>query len=110
MGFPCNDFGSQEPDAPPVVRANMVEKFGVDKMLFMEKVVVNGSKQHPVFQFVKSKLPVNSRPMYKEAIIWNFAKFLVDRDGTPIERFGTKQKPEEMIPRIEELLAKKPAA
>jgi glutathione peroxidase len=80
LAFPCNQFGSQEPGSPADIRS-LAGKYGVTFPVF-EKVDVNGAATHSVFSFLK-----NEQKGFFHDIKWNFAKFLVDRDGQVIERY-----------------------
>ena len=82
LGFPCNQFGQQEPGTPQEIRA-FADGFGVQFDLFA-KCDVNGAKAHPVFQLCKSKLS----DILGSSIKWNWTKFLLDRDGVPSKRFS----------------------
>jgi glutathione peroxidase len=102
LGFPCNQFGAQEPgDASEI--ANFCKlTYDVDFPLFA-KVDVNGDGAHPLFQMLKKQAP---GLLGSEAIKWNFTKFLVDRHGQVQERFAPTTKPEALGGEIEKLLAK----
>jgi glutathione peroxidase len=101
LGFPCNQFGNQEPgDAAEI--ANFCKlTYDVDFPLFA-KVEVNGSGAHPLFQWLKGAAP---GLLGSEGIKWNFTKFLIDRSGRPVERFAPATKPEALASAIEKLLA-----
>lgn len=101
VGFPCNQFGKQEPGDAAEIGAFCQKNYGVSFPL-SEKVEVNGSGAHPVFAYLTKTLPgiLGSR-----AIKWNFTKFLIDRDGKPVKRYGPPTKPEQIAPDIEALLA-----
>jgi glutathione peroxidase len=92
LAFPCNQFGNQEPGSAEQIR-KFVEKYGVEFQMF-EKIDVNGKNAHPVFVYLKSK----QGGLLGDAIKWNFTKFLVDKNGQPIKRYGTATQP---IPQIE---------
>jgi glutathione peroxidase len=100
LGFPCNQFGHQEPgDAAEI--ANFCKlTYDVDFPLFA-KVEVNGSGAHPLFKWLKAARP---GLLGSEAIKWNFTKFLIDRSGRPVERFAPATKPEALTTAIEKLL------
>ncbi len=102
LGFPCNQFGAQEPgDAAEI--ANFCKlTYDVDFPLFA-KIDVNGDKAHPLFQWLKKAAP---GLLGTEAIKWNFTKFLVDRNGQVQERFASATKPEALGKQIETLLGK----
>ena len=101
MGFPCNQFGGQEPGGSAEIQQFCTLKFGVKFPMF-EKVDVNGDQTHPLFVHLKSEAP---GLLGTEAIKWNFTKFLVDRNGKVVERFGSRTKPEEIVDKIKVLLA-----
>jgi glutathione peroxidase len=88
LGFPCNQFGGQEPGERDSIEACLTG-FGVDFQMF-EKVEVNGANAHPVFRWLTAALPglVGAR------IKWNFTKFLIGRDGRPIDRYAPLTSPE----------------
>ena len=102
LGFPCNQFGGQEPDSEEEILNFCTTRFQVSFPLF-SKINVNGQDAHPLFKFLKSSL---KGILGSEMIKWNFTKFLVDRTGKPIERFAPKDNPENLIPIIEEELNK----
>lgn len=91
LGFPCNQFGGQEPgDADQIAQTCQIN-YGVSFPMFA-KVDVNGSSAHPLFKWLTSVLP----GWLGKSIKWNFTKFLIGRDGAPIKRFATITKPENM--------------
>lgn len=100
LGFPCNQFGSQEPGSAEEIGAFCERNYGVSFPMFA-KVDVNGESAHPLYRFLRE-----SRPgMFGlERIKWNFTKFLVDRTGRVVDRFAPATKPQEIAARIEELL------
>ncbi len=101
IGFPCNQFGRQEPGEASDI-ANFCEKnYGVSFPL-SEKVEVNGPRAHPVFAYLSEALP---GALGTESIKWNFTKFLVDRTGKPFRRYGSMETPEQIAPDIEALLS-----
>lgn len=85
LGFPCNQFGAQEPGAPAEIREFCTTKFNVSFPLF-EKVEVKGDGKHPVYKFLTTD---HDEPD------WNFAKFLVGKDGKVIKRYGPPTKPDD---------------
>ena len=89
LGFPCNQFGNQEPGGAEQIAQTCQINYGVTFPIFA-KVEVNGPQTHPVFQWLKSKLP----GWFGSKVRWNFTKFLVGRDGQPIKRFAPVTKPE----------------
>jgi glutathione peroxidase len=102
LGFPCNQFGAQEPgDANEI--ANFCKlTYDVDFPLFA-KIDVNGDNAHPLFQMLKKQAP---GLLGTESIKWNFTKFLVDKHGQVQERIASATKPEALGGQIEKLLAK----
>jgi len=101
LGFPCNQFGGQEPKAEAEIGAFCEKNFGVSFPLF-SKVDVNGNDAHPLFQHLKKSAP---GLLGTEAIKWNFTKFLVKKDGSVYKRYAPSTKPEELVQDIEKLLA-----
>lgn len=101
LGFPCNQFGSQEPGSADEIGAFCQKNYGVNFPMFA-KIDVNGSNAHPLYQFLKSE---GRGILGTEAIKWNFTKFLVKKDGTVFKRYAPATKPEEMLGDIEKLLA-----
>lgn len=101
LGFPCNQFGNQEPGGSDQIAQTCSINYGVTFPMFA-KVDVNGSNAHPVFQWLTRQLP----GWLGKSIKWNFTKFLIGRDGKPIKRFATITKPENMAEFIREQLAK----
>lgn len=109
LAFPCNQFGKQEPGTPTEIMEFMDKNFeGVkEKLTWFEKADVNGKNTREVFSFLKAKLPWEDGT---SDVRWNFGKFLVDHEGTPYKRFGSKEPPKSMNADIEELLKKRDAA
>lgn len=88
MGFPCNQFGGQEPKSEAEISKFVKDKFNVTFPMF-SKIDVKGDNVHPVYKFLLACFPGD--------ITWNFAaKFMVDRNGVPVARFGRKQKWEDI--------------
>ena len=100
LGFPCNQFGAQEPGSNEEIQFFCTKKYDVSFSLF-DKIDVNGDSAAPIYQFLKKDNPSESG---SDDIEWNFTKFLVSRDGEIIMRFGPKTEPEEIKKDIEELL------
>lgn len=100
VGFPCNQFGGQEPGGADEIAAFCERSYGVDFPM-AGKVEVNGPDAHPVFAYLTEALPgvLGSR-----AGKWNFTKFLVDRAGRPIRRYAPTTPPETLAADIEALL------
>ena len=101
LGFPCNQFGGQEPEGEAEIGAFCEKNFGVTFPLFA-KVEVNGGGAHPLFQHLKKAAP---GLLGTEAIKWNFTKFLIKKDGTVYKRYAPSTAPEELVGDIEKLLA-----
>ena len=101
LGFPCNQFGGQEPEGEAEIGAFCEKNFGVTFPLF-SKVDVNGGEAHPLFQHLKKSAP---GLLGTEAIKWNFTKFLVKKDGTVYKRYAPSTSPEDLVDDIEKLLA-----
>jgi glutathione peroxidase len=101
LGFPCNQFGSQEPGSEEEIGAFCEKNFGVTFPLFA-KINVNGSNAHPLYKHLKTEAP---GLMGTEAIKWNFTKFLVKKDGTVYKRYAPQTDPKDLMADIEELLA-----
>jgi glutathione peroxidase len=101
LGFPCNQFGKQEPGTAEQIGAFCEKNYGVSFPLFA-KIDVNGAGAHPLFKHLKSQAP---GVLGTEAIKWNFTKFLVKKDGTVYKRYAPKTAPEELAGDIEKLLA-----
>lgn len=100
LGFPCNQFGRQEPGTEEEIQNFCRVNFGVSFPMFA-KIAVNGDDAHPLYKYLKSEQPGT---FGTESIKWNFTKFLVDRDGSVVKRFGSSTKPEELHHEIEKLL------
>ncbi|HDR2758742.1 TPA: glutathione peroxidase [Enterobacter mori] len=91
LGFPCNQFGKQEPGGADEISKTCHINYGVSFPMF-EKVEVNGSAAHPLFRYLKNELP----GVLGGRIKWNFTKFLIGRNGEPLKRFAPMTKPEKM--------------
>ena len=100
LGFPCNQFGGQEPGSAQEIDAFCRLQYDITFPMFM-KIDVNGPNAHPLFQFLKSQ---KKGLLGTEAIKWNFTKFLVDGQGSVIARFGPRETPEQLEPEIERVL------
>jgi glutathione peroxidase len=100
LGFPCNQFGKQEPGDAAEIARFCSTTWPVSFPMFA-KIDVNGPDAHPLFEQLKSDAPgmLGSR-----AIKWNFTKFLVNREGQPTERFAPTVKPEDLVTKILKLL------
>lgn len=100
LGFPCNQFGAQEPGSAEEIGAFCQKNYGVSFPMF-EKIDVNGDTAHPLYRWLKS----NAKGLLgSEAIKWNFTKFLIDRNGQVVDRFAPTTKPEDLKSKVEELL------
>lgn len=91
LGFPCNQFGKQEPGGAEEIAQTCQINYGVSFPMF-GKVEVNGTSTHPIFRYLKDELP----GVLGGRIKWNFTKFLIGRDGKPIKRFAPTTTPEKM--------------
>lgn len=91
LGFPCNQFGKQEPGGADAIAQTCHISYGVSFPMFA-KVEVNGASAHPLFRYLKNELP----GVLGGRIKWNFTKFLIGRDGTPLKRFAPVTTPEKM--------------
>lgn len=99
LGFPCNQFAGQEPGSEEEIAQFCESNYGVTFPLFA-KVDVNGPNTHPLYQYLKSQAPNETG----EEIEWNFAKFLVDKNGQVVKRIGARIQPEQLAADIESLL------
>ena len=100
LGFPCNQFGGQEPGAEDEIRSFCTTSYDVTFPLFA-KVEVNGTGAHPLFRYLKSERP---GVLGTEAIKWNFTKFLVDRGGHVVRRYAPSDTPERIEKDLETML------
>jgi glutathione peroxidase len=100
LGFPCNQFGQQEPGTAAQISDFCARNYRITFPLF-EKIEVNGPDAHPLFQYLKKE---KSGLLGTESIKWNFTKFLVNRDGNPVTRFAPQAKPEDLEEPIRKLL------
>ncbi|HEV8245459.1 MAG TPA: glutathione peroxidase [Polyangiaceae bacterium] len=101
LGFPCNQFGKQEPGCDADIQHFAKQQYAVSFPLF-SKIEVNGKSAHPLYQLLKSAAP---GLLGTEAIKWNFTKFLVDRRGEVVARFASRTTPRALEPELERLLA-----
>jgi glutathione peroxidase len=99
LGFPCNQFGQQEPGDEKSISEGCLVNYGVTFPMF-SKVEVNGENTHPIFNYLKSEL----RGLFGSRIKWNFTKFLVDKEGRPIKRFAPTTKPESIDKYLDKIL------
>ncbi|MBN3553687.1 glutathione peroxidase [Fictibacillus nanhaiensis] len=100
LGFPCNQFGAQEPGSSDEIMEFCELNYGVNFPMFA-KVDVNGDGAHPLFKYLAAEAP---GILGSKAIKWNFTKFLVDRNGQVVKRFAPTDKPETIEKHIQELL------
>ena len=100
LGFPCNQFGNQDPGENDEIGAFCEKNYGVSFPMF-EKVDVNGDEAHPLYTWLREE----KGGRFGDAIKWNFTKFLVGRDGTVIKRYGATTEPESIVSDIEKALA-----
>ncbi len=100
LGFPCNQFGNQDPDSNEEIGAFCERNYGVTFPMF-EKVDVNGADAHPLFAWLRQE----QGGLLGDAIKWNFTKFLVGKDGTVLKRYGSTTAPEKIAADIEQALA-----
>jgi glutathione peroxidase len=101
LGFPCNQFGGQEPGDEAEIKSFCCLTYGVDFPLYA-KVDVNGEGAHPIYRFLKGEAP---GVLGTEAIKWNFTKFLVDKKGKVLKRFAPTDSPASLAADIEAALA-----
>lgn len=100
LAFPCNQFGNQEPGDASEIEQFCKVNFGLTFPL-MEKVEVNGDNASPLFDWMKAEAP---GLMGSKAIKWNFTKFLIDREGNVVKRYGPADAPATIAKDIEKLL------
>lgn len=100
LGFPCNQFGHQEPGTEAEIQSFCSLTYGVSFPMFA-KVDVNGDNAHPLYKYLTHDKP---GILGTEAIKWNFTKFLIGKDGEPIKRYGSADKPESLVGDIEAAL------
>jgi glutathione peroxidase len=100
LGFPCNQFGAQEPGTADEIGAFCQKNYGVTFPMF-EKIDVNGDNAHPLYRWLKQSAP---GVLGSERIKWNFTKFLIDRTGRVKARYAPVTKPEQLAQDIEALL------
>ena len=103
LGFPCNQFGAQEPGSAAEIGAFCQNNYGVSFPMF-GKIDVNGENSHPLYRYLKKEKPGLLGPIGGGAIKWNFTKFLVDREGQVVARYASTTKPESLARAIEKQL------
>jgi len=101
LAFPCNQFGAQEPGTSEEISNFCKMNYGVTFPIF-EKIDVNGENAHPLFKFLAAKLPGILNTKFLK---WNFTKFLIAKDGTPLERYSPSTTPENLEKDIQKLLS-----
>ncbi len=101
LGFPCNQFGSQDPGSNDEIATFCQRNFGVTFPM-MSKIDVNGPDAHPLYQWLAAEAP---GLLGSKAIKWNFTKFLVGKDGTVLKRYAPQDAPEKLAKDIEAALA-----
>ncbi|MBA4261875.1 MAG: glutathione peroxidase [Comamonadaceae bacterium] len=100
LGFPCNQFGSQDPGSNDEIASFCQRNFGVTFPM-MSKIDVNGADAHPLYRWLSAEAP---GLLGSKAIKWNFTKFLVGKDGTVIKRYAPQDAPEKLAKDIEAAL------
>jgi len=100
LGFPCNQFAGQEPGDEKSISEGCLINYGVSFPMF-SKIDVNGANAHPIYKHLKSELKGG---LFGSSIKWNFAKFLIDKEGKPYKRYSPTTSPENLREDIEELL------
>ena len=99
IGFPCNQFGKQEPGTSEEIQDFCSTNYNVT-FTMSQKIEVNGSDVHPLYKYLKNEL----KGKLNNSIKWNFTKFLIDRNGVPFKRFSSTVEPEDIAPFIDQLL------
>ena len=102
LGFPCNQFGNQDPGTDEEIQSFCQVNYGVTFPMF-SKIDVNGKNAHPIYKYLKNSLS----GAITDDIKWNFTKFLIDKSGKPIKRYGSNVKPVDLEFDIEETLKTK---
>ena len=100
LGFPCDQFGSQEPGSEDEISEFCEINYGVSFQM-MSKIDVNGKNEHPLYGYLKSAVG----PKLLKIIKWNFTKFLIDQDGVPIKRYAPTTLPSAMEDDIVDVLS-----
>ena len=101
LGFPCDQFGHQEPGNEAEIREFCTAKYDVTFPLFA-KIKVNGPDTHPLYRYLKAEKP---GVLGSEGIKWNFTKFLIGRDGTVLQRYASKDRPEDIDREVTNLVS-----
>ncbi|MFD1850794.1 glutathione peroxidase [Oceanobacillus bengalensis] len=99
LGFPCNQFGNQDPDSDDAISNFCQKNYGVTFQMF-SKIDVNGENAHPLFKHLTHE----AKGLLTENIKWNFTKFLVDKNGKLVNRFAPQTKPDSLEKEIKKLL------
>ena len=102
LGFPCNQFGHQEPGTAAEIGSFCEKNYGVSFPLF-EKIDVNGTAAHPLYRHLKAAAP---GLLGSQAIKWNFTKFLIAKDGSVFRRYAPQTAPADLIADVKLLLAR----
>ncbi|MCL4122226.1 UNVERIFIED_CONTAM: hypothetical protein GTU68_060609 [Idotea baltica] len=100
LGFPCNQFGRQEPGTEEEVSEFCEINYGVSFQM-MAKIDVNGKDEHPIYGYLKNSVG----PKLLKIIKWNFTKFLIGKDGVPVKRYAPTTVPKDLENDIQNLLA-----
>lgn len=101
LGFPCNQFGSQDPGSDEEIGSFCQRNYGVSFPM-MSKIEVNGAEAHPLYRWLTAEAP---GLLGSKAIKWNFTKFLIGKDGQVIKRYAPQDAPEKLVGDIEAALA-----
>jgi glutathione peroxidase len=101
LGFPCNQFGHQEPGTEKEISEGCLINYGVTFPMF-SKIEVNGENAHAIYKYLKKEL----KGTFGNKIKWNFTKFIIDKNGNPYKRFAPTTSPEKLRKYIEALLQK----
>ena len=99
LGFPCNQFGKQDPGSDEEIESFCDLNYGVTFPMF-SKIDVNGKDEHPLYTWLKDQ----QGGILGDSIKWNFTKFLIDREGNVVERFAPQTEPADLVDDIEKLL------
>jgi glutathione peroxidase len=102
LGFPCNQFGNQEPGDADAIEGSCLVNYGVSFPVF-EKIDVKGPRAYPLFKWLTARLP----GILGRSVKWNFTKFLIDRDGTPLRRFAPITPPAKIEGEIQRALGRR---
>jgi glutathione peroxidase len=100
LGFPCNQFGAQEPGTDAEIQTFACDTYGVGFPMF-SKIDVNGPDRHPLYAWLTSQ---DTAPTGPGDVAWNFEKFLIDREGRVVGRYASRVTPADLAPAVEKLL------